>query len=398
MNRISISEVTGKVQLLPPLPAAVQKLLHLTKDMEVNTEEVAQVVSTDEVLTGRILRVANSAAYGLSQKVSTISQAMVVLGLDGIRSLAIGVTLMNYQAGKGATPSLKREDLWHHAFAAASAAQLMASHFQYENWEEAFVGGMLHDIGKIVLAECFPKQYELALQQAAEGRLPLHMTENNIFGIHHAALGAEICRQWRMPDHLVQMVGQNQLSTQPDFPSNGHNRMCHAVRLGDGMAKLARIGLDGDPNIAADFLQIIEKEHLSLKQIRHLIRRLGEEMRKVEAFFMFEKTSVPNPEGEGMDSIGVWVADPRDHEVLEMALLAMGFQLASAAEMEGRQQPLAAVVHDDSLKTKLREVFAQQGVKLLDFGDWRKQHTSPEKFIQLNILKLDAWLLKNLKN
>ena len=94
-----LDQILQKIHLIPPLPAAVERLCEMVQDPEVDGNEVAKVLSVNEVLTSRILRVANSTFYGLSQKIGTVSQAIVVLGLQGVKSLALGVTVFGFRIG-----------------------------------------------------------------------------------------------------------------------------------------------------------------------------------------------------------------------------------------------------------------------------------------------------------
>ena len=175
MDKETISQIMIKVKSLPPLPAAVERLCGLTGDLASDFREVAKIISLDEALTSRVLRVANSSHFGLPRRVSTISRAIVLMGYNGIRSLALAVTLFN-DVGDIARrlPDRDRERFWRHSIAVATGARQLAvrQHLAAEHTEEVFVAGLLHDIGKLIFLEYFPEAYAEVQESLADGEGP----------------------------------------------------------------------------------------------------------------------------------------------------------------------------------------------------------------------------------
>ncbi|MDD2711032.1 MAG: HDOD domain-containing protein [Verrucomicrobiae bacterium] len=389
-----IEQILKKVNTLPPLPAAVQKLTEMTKDTETSYDEMAEVISTDEMLTSRILRVANSPFYGLAQRVSTVSQAIVVLGMQGVKSIAIGVSVFGFKAGSGNTEFLKREDLWRHALGVATGAKLLATHFELENWEEAFVGGMLHDIGKIILMECFSAQYSEVLKAASTGAKSLQQLEQEAFGINHSNLGAEICRRWKMPASLARMISMHHVNARTSENSIKLDHILFAVRIADNLARIAKIGNDGDPQLAADFMPLVEAENLKPEQLRRILLMLPEEVEKVEVFFDLTPSVHPHPDDLAAKQVGVIIDDSRDQEIIRICLLAMGYTLALPLEILDSQKPLAGAIVDGALDPEMRKNLESRQIPIADFGLWRQENAPVDQTVQININLLQDWLAK----
>jgi putative nucleotidyltransferase with HDIG domain len=391
-----VDQVIKRVNAVPPLPAAVQRLNEMTGNTEISYEEMADVIATDEVLTTKILRVANSSFYGLSQRVSTISQGVVVLGLQGIRSLSLGVTVFGFKAGASDACSLKRDTLWRHSLGVASAARTLASHFQLPNWEEAFVGGMLHDIGKIIFMECFPKEYAAVLQQVLTGSKPLEQLENETFGMDHTALGAELCRRWKMPASLSRMVSMHHLTPKEKAFTSEQDRMLYAVLIADNITRIAQIGSDGNPNTDSDFLNVVRVMELSSEQLLEFIQMLPTEVHKVEEFFDLPPEARTATPDKSTAAAGALLANPDDNELVRITLLALGYPLASSIEIMRGGSELAGIVVDDELAPESREILERRGVRLLDFSAWLKENACVDPSVHLDVVRLRQWLNKEM--
>jgi len=392
-----IQRILYKVEAIPSLPAAVQRLGQLAQDPEANESDLIQVISSDEVLTSRILRAANSPFYGLSQRISTVSHAIVVLGLQTIRNLALGVSVFGARMGADHAHSLHRDDLWRHALTVATTARQVSRLLGDPDPELVFTAGLLHDIGQVVLIEFFSPEYTPVLEQAALGDLPLHVLEERALGIHHAAVGVEICRHWKLPPAVGQIVSRHHQSLQRSGPLSAEDRRVVAVQVADNLARIAQIGSDGEPGVQPDFLSVLDTEEILPAQLRQLLLTLPEEVRKAEVFFDIAASSTPAKSDHGpLDRAGVFLADRREREIVRLVLLSLGYTLVPIEEMRSQNGPLAGVVADDSLPPDLIQLLQQNGTPLLDFAAWRGGSSAANKPAQINIPHLQQWLADNL--
>ena len=196
---MSVDRVKARIMTvmrnLPPLPEATRRLLAVMRDEEASAQDVAKVLSSDQALAGKVLKLANSSFYGVPNEVTTISRAVVIMGFTGIRNMALGF---------GSTTALKNLDsgldfstFWSHAMANAAAMQVLAPHVNRRiDPEEAFLAGLMHDIGAYVLAAAVPDEYRQVLA-SPEGTL--ESREREATGFTHAQVGQGLLQFWELP-------------------------------------------------------------------------------------------------------------------------------------------------------------------------------------------------------
>lgn len=195
-----------KIVDLPTLPAVVQKVIEVVEDERSSATDLARVIMTDESLTARVLRLANSAFYGHHRGVSSVTQAMVVLGFDVVKSLVLGISIFNTLWGKGKKVSAERKKMWLHSVTTASASNVIISATKPEKRETAFVAGLLHDIGKVALLSVYPQEYQDICRSAGNKRCPIQEVEASVLGFDHAEVGGWLSEQWNLPPEIVNAI------------------------------------------------------------------------------------------------------------------------------------------------------------------------------------------------
>jgi len=197
-------EILSKLHQLPTLPAVVQEVIASFQDAEMDTTSLADKIARDQGLSAKVLRVANSSFYGLSRKVGTIQDAVVVLGFDTVRSLVLSAGMMKaFPPTSGS--SFDRQAYWQHSFRVAAIAKALARHFQ-QGQQLAFTSGIFCDVGQLVLDLCIPQQHSEVLQRQPDSGLSLLEFERAELGFDHAEIGAELMRLWNFPDEIEQVV------------------------------------------------------------------------------------------------------------------------------------------------------------------------------------------------
>lgn len=201
---ISKKEIIAKLRQLPSLPSIVQEVIASFNDADLNTASLAHKIAQDQGLTAKILRVANSSFYGLPRKVGSIQDAVVVLGFDTIRSLALSAGMA--QAFPPSPGSLfDRQAYWQRSFRVAAISRALAKNFKQDQ-QLAFTAGMFYDIGQLVLDLCIPEHYSTLLGRHAATDLLLLEVERTDLGFDHAEIGAEVIRLWNFPQKIEQVV------------------------------------------------------------------------------------------------------------------------------------------------------------------------------------------------
>jgi len=185
MTIVKANEIVKNIKDLPPLPLVVQKLLKVVGDVNTSAKDVADVLSTDQAMTSKVLKLVNSAFYGLPGKVSTISRAVVILGNAAVRNLALAFA--SYDALKKIGGERVQERFWGHALTCAVGAQEMALRMKHHEAEEAFTAGLLHDLGHLILITFLLMNIQQSIQRLT--RISLK-GKNRLWGLPTRRLGA----------------------------------------------------------------------------------------------------------------------------------------------------------------------------------------------------------------
>lgn len=195
-----------KVDDLPPLPAVAAKVMGMAEDDRTSAMDMAQVLATDQALTAKLIRVSNSAYYGFARRISTVREAVVMLGFKQVRQISVGASMMNSFKKTGFDDGFDLDLFWGHSVAVAVAAEAVAKKTMGAKPEDAFTAGILHDIGRLVLRQVMPQEFAKAVGLARSGELSLHDAELEVTGYSHDEIGQSLGERWKFPGHLVDAV------------------------------------------------------------------------------------------------------------------------------------------------------------------------------------------------
>ena len=188
---------------LPTIPTVLARILQLADSESTSGKELIAVIEHDQALTGKMLRLANSAFFGQSRRVATIPRAVVLLGFSTVRNLALGVKVWDtLGAGIGRN---RLEQLWAHAVAVGVAAKTLAARLRAGDPDEAFTAGVLHDVGRLILAMRFREEYWQSVGSAGEAEA-IERKEAVTLGVDHAEVGGWILEAWSLPPAIVETV------------------------------------------------------------------------------------------------------------------------------------------------------------------------------------------------
>lgn len=214
-TQLSLEQAVARLQELPALPLVVSELLASFDDPDVELGALAAQIANDQALAAKTLRLANSSFYGLQSKVRTISQAIAVLGFDSVRALVVGAGLIgNFDAARHKGFDFRA--FWRHAIGTALCARALARRGGSPP-ELAFVAGLLHDIGRLVLVTRFPEQYAQVVAQRALRDCTLLEAERTELGIDHAQVGRALTQHWRIPEQICQAIGSHHQPMEQDY-------------------------------------------------------------------------------------------------------------------------------------------------------------------------------------
>ena len=230
---------------LPPLPTVVVHAMQTVTDPKSSAADLNRLICMDPALSAKVLRLVNSAQYGFSSQVTTITHAIVILGFDTVRNLVTGLGAANYFK-PSARQLLNREQFWAHSAATALAAEVIAQRRKLgaKFGEQVFVGGLLHDLGKLFLDQYFVEQYRITLQLAVAGNIGMTRAETIALGINHTEVGNRIANNWRLPPAPEAMI------TWHHEPQAADKFFDYAacVHVADIIVKQLKLGNSGDNN------------------------------------------------------------------------------------------------------------------------------------------------------
>ena len=241
------SQIMQKIEEVPSLPAIVYKVMELVNSEKSSALDFEKVVARDQALAARMLRMANSSFYSLSRKVSTISDAVVYLGHNTIRSLVLGASTSSLFKRSLPAYGYQREGLWQHANIVATLSREIASAARLtpEEIESCYVAGLLHDIGKLILGPFAQKQADSFAALTQKGK-ELIEVEQELLGFTHGEIGRILLDKWKLPRNLVETVHYHH---QPEI-STYAPRETLAVSLGNSISNQFGLALENEKPVS----------------------------------------------------------------------------------------------------------------------------------------------------
>ncbi len=240
-GRVGLEQIAAKTGDLPALPTTALRALQMTKDPQITTHEFQAVISQDQALSARILRIVNSPLYSLRHDVSTLSHAVAILGMETVRSIIMAASIQQFSdLGMRRAGGLAAKLMGDHSWGAAVAARIIARHAGYGNLEEAFLCGLMHDLGKPAMLSCLPEKYLPIVNDVYRGVTTFHKSEMSSFGFSHAHVGALLAEKWNFPAQLSEAIGYHHdpLSA-PDF-----TKLASATSLSNHIMIFLEIGFE----------------------------------------------------------------------------------------------------------------------------------------------------------
>jgi HD-like signal output (HDOD) protein len=230
---------------MPSLSTTVIKVLETCNDPEASANDLKRVISLDPVLTGRVLKLINSAYYTLGIPISSLTRAIIMLGVNTVKNLALSYSILGNIKGKSTCLSFSADEFWRHSLCVGVVAKLLATlkGVPVTGQEEFFVAGLLHDLGKLPLYMQFPEEYHRVCENAHSSQKSLYRNETRFLGVDHGAVGGIIAKKWRLGSILVESLFYHHCPG--DGPDNSRE-FVSIVALANQLALHLNIGNAGD--------------------------------------------------------------------------------------------------------------------------------------------------------
>lgn len=276
----SINDLIQEAGKLPPIPRAAQKALALIRNPVSNAADLAGILGTDQVLAAQVLRWANSAYYGMENRIVTMQQAIVVLGLDIIQELILNYSVSDYLNRPLLGYDLQRGELWHHALGTAIGAKIISKQLHLKIDEEAYFAGLLCDIGKLIF-EKFLRDNDFS--DSGEEQLSFLEMERAKFGVDHAMLGAEMARRWQLPENLITAIAHHH---QPQF-SPAHQELAATIHIADVSMMILGIGIGVDGLCYPLEENALKRLGMTWEDLFHLAEQVTEQLTHAKELINF---------------------------------------------------------------------------------------------------------------
>lgn len=217
-NRLMQAYVEKAMVDLPSLPTSIVQVVQATERETVSTHEIEELIGSDPAIAIKLLKVVNSAYFGMPRQISSINQSIAILGLHQVRNLVLSIGVLNALNSDSVRVEKMQRKFWERSFGAAACAQIIAEYkgLPSLDQETLFVGGLLHDVGILFLFTQFTTPYSEVLKHAKENNEPLIDVERRVMHIDHAVLGGMLARKWNFPENLEQLISNHEEPGEPD--------------------------------------------------------------------------------------------------------------------------------------------------------------------------------------
>jgi putative nucleotidyltransferase with HDIG domain len=263
---------------LKPLPTTVVSVIKLIEEPDVSMHELAATILTDQALTARMLKVVNSPHYRFTYPATTIHEAVTRLGFQRIKRIFFTLSYGSVLGKRVASYNLGHNELWRHSTAVATTAQWLSDRVGYQAPDEAYIGGLLHDIGKLVLDQYFKVDWEYLLNEGQTYNHTLLETEERLFNLNHALVGGEVARKWQLPECLIDAIRHHHnpasASKSPLLTAIVHIADVICLRLGIGLSHISFLPLPSEDALDLLSLSSVEVDFLTESYREGLVENL----------------------------------------------------------------------------------------------------------------------------
>lgn len=235
-------KLAAAVDGMPAFPKSVQKILELTRNVDCSPKDLVQVIDKDPVVTVKVLRVVNSAYYSLPKQITSINHAVVYLGFNTIKNLALSIAAIGMLPASNAAGFDGGQYLLH-SLSTAGIAKQLALRVEGADPMDCFIAGLLHDFGKVVFAQFMPEEFKKALEFSQANQSSLHLALREIVGTDHAVVGAMLVEKWRFSPELVDTIRHQYSPERKDTP------MIACVFAANQISKKLEFGFGGNPYV-----------------------------------------------------------------------------------------------------------------------------------------------------
>ncbi len=274
-----LEEVIMSTCDLPTIPSVAGRVIQLVSDPNISAEKLSEAIIVDQNLVARVLKIANSASYGCLRNVSSLNQAVTILGFSTLKNIVLAASIKGVHKRFGLAEKMLQE----HSLGTAMTAHYFAKETSFKNQEEVFLAGLLHDIGKVVLNNNVPDKFSMVMEEVYNTGCTFTEMEKDVFGFTHAEVGRLVVKKWNLSQELEEVIRFHHEPERADKNDPYVFQLTSIVNLADAMCHNLGIGLKEPEDI--DFTKL-----KSFSILRQSIESLERIEKKVEETFTSERS------------------------------------------------------------------------------------------------------------
>ncbi len=273
MDQLALGKMMMKVNELPALPRITNWVIGLTGDPKSTAQEISRVICQDQVLASKVLKLVNSAYYGLPRRIASVTEAITILGIQTIRTLVIGASVYKTLSSLKGRVAVSPKQIWQHAAACAESCKMLALNYGVSEAEHAFIAGLLHDIGKTILNYYWTENYSSVLEVADIKRCSVIQAERELLNLTHTEIGKIVAEKWRLPSLLVETIGYHH---DPLYECR-NSSLVQMVHLADVISIMAGYAATGKPEYHLDNV-VLKKWNMTEQQLIGMAEKIKEKI------------------------------------------------------------------------------------------------------------------------
>lgn len=275
VDREAIRKRLKSLKNLPTMPGVFQEINKSIQNPETTAEDIAKIISSDQALSAKILRIVNSVLYGFPRRISNIRHALIILGFDVVKGLLLSSSVFDIMLARGFL------GLWQHSIGCAISAGVIAKKLNMPDPEEVFVAALLHDLGKVIIKLELPEESLLIEQKVIDNQISIYEAEKDILGFTHTTVGKWLCQEWYLPNKLAYPITYHHQPNLSEFAIQS----TAVVHVADSLVRGIGFGFAGDnfvpkiDNRAWDILGISDP------LLEEIIREIDEKLDSAENMY-----------------------------------------------------------------------------------------------------------------
>ena len=270
MKPNQIDRIIRRVDRLPTLPIIYTKLTRLLQAPNTTVQTVGNIIAEDQAIAVKVLRLVNSAFYGLPHKIGSLKHAIVLLGLNQVKNLVLATsTLQMFQEFKSAE-AFDMKKFWEHSVGCAIAAKVLAETAHLGSPDDIFSGGLLHDVGKLIHAIYLDEAFTAVIADVQENEVPMIESEKKILGYDHSYTGRELAARWSLSQGTIEMIAHHHLSD----ASARITKEVAAVHVGDILCIALGLGSGGEKKVPVAQTKAWDILDIDLSRLDYIVTRI----------------------------------------------------------------------------------------------------------------------------